>query len=78
MSEMATLGMTNLEYDPGHYRTFNPTLIENITTYQSTVGNIFFYFLVHTALHIDDQISPDHMTIFESVITYDCASWVAA
>ena len=31
----------NLEYDPGHYRTFNPTLIEDITTYQFTVGNIF-------------------------------------
>ena len=68
----------NLEYDSGHYRTFNPTLIEDITTYQSTVGNIFFYFLVHTALYIDDQISPDHMAIFESVLIYDCASWVAA
>ena len=61
----------NLEYDPGHYRTFNPTLIEDITTYQFTV-------LVHTALYIDDQISPDHMAIFESVLIYDCASWVAA
>ena len=68
----------NLEYDPGHYRIYNPTLIEDITTYQSTVGNIFFYFLVHTALYLDDQISPDHMAIFESVLIYDCASWVAA
>ena len=58
----------NLEYDTGHYRTFNPTLIEYMTTYQSTVDNIFFYFLVHTALYIDDQISPDHMVIFESVL----------
>ena len=69
---------SNLEYDPGYYRTFNPTLIEDNTTYQSTVGNIFFYFLVHTALYLDDQISPDHMAIFESVLIYDCASWVAA
>ena len=67
----------NLVYDPGHSHTFNPTLIEDITTYQSTVGNIFFYFLVHTALYIDDQISPEHMAIFESVLIYDCASWVA-
>ena len=68
----------NLEYDPGHYRTFNPTVIEDITTYQSTVGNIFFYFLFHTALYIDDQISPDHMAIFKSVLIYDCASCVTA
>ena len=78
LAEIAQPHPPNIEYDPGHYRTFNPTLIEDITTYRSTVTNIFFYFLVHTAMYLDENIPAAHMAIFESVLIYDCAAWIAA
>ena len=53
------LAVTDQPYDPGHFRSFNLTLIEDIQAYKSTISNVFFYFLVLTALYMDENITPD-------------------